>query len=115
MAKLIKTIKQYEEVCSQCGNTFNTYYPEKETLCYGCTRKKDCEVHNIAMSQMHRDLLQKKVTISNLALRTCSNKNFFNYIQLSDEEGNVITIDVRSEVDYEDDAYVFHVSIKKQE
>jgi len=109
MAKLIKTIKQYEEICSQCGDSFVTYFPEKEKLCYQCVEKKDVETHNKATSQLHRDLLNKKVTISNLSLTSCNNRNFFNFIQLTDEEGNVFNIKIRSEQDFSRDEYVFNI------
>jgi len=115
MAKLIKTIKQYEEVCSQCGDSFVTYRPKEDSLCYQCTEKKNVETHNKAMSQLHRDLLGKKVVISNLSLESCHNKNFFSFIQLTDEDGQVINIRATRESDWEDDNSVFDIKIAKDE
>jgi hypothetical protein len=109
MAKLIKTIKQYEEFCTQCGDSFITYFPEKEKLCYQCVEKENVTVHNMMISQMHRDLLNKKVTISNLSLISCNNRNFFNFVQLTDEEGRVFNIGIRSEQDFDRDEYVINI------
>ena len=115
MAKLIKTIKQYEEICAQCGDSFVTYRPKEETLCFECAEKKNVETHNKAMSQLHRDLLNKKVIISNLSLTSCCNRNFFNFIQLTDEDGNIIGIKIRSEQNFDRDDQVLGVDIRKSE
>jgi hypothetical protein len=112
MAKLVKTIKQYEGVCSQCGDSFITYLPKEEKLCYQCKTKKIVEMHNKVMSKLHRDLLNKKVIISNLSLMSCRNRNFFNFLQLTDEKGNVINIGVTQEPDYEGDINVFDIDVR---
>lgn len=112
MAKLIKTIKQYEGVCTQCGDSFVTYKPEEEKLCYRCQETKNYEIHNKEMSELHRFLLNKKVMISNLSLRSCRNRNFVNFIQLVDEEDNVINIGVTQESDHDEDATVFDIDIR---
>lgn len=112
MAKLIKTIKQYEENCSQCGDSFVTYRPKEETMCYRCQTNKNDVIHNKSMSELHRQLLNKKVIISNLSLTSCRNRNFFNFIQLMDEEGKVINIGVTRESGYEDDTFVFDIDMR---
>lgn len=113
MAKLVKTIKQYEEVCSQCGDSFITYKPKEERMCYRCNEQQNAVKHNKELSRLHRDLLGKNVTVLSLGVLTCRNRNFFNSIQLMDENKNIYVFDITRESDHGDDEFVFDVRVRR--